>query len=238
LTNSGAERYNLPKSRDSGQVLRDNWTVYMLLTLLSVRTCATRNTRSLSALYSRTFEVVCFPERQNTLGGTAQRPQASLVSIQACCSYQNRLLHYTLPSVVKPVLRRTHTIQESNKGAVTLKNAALWPCWPQVSSEFISCRNSSHCSYWLFVKSKKCSWRLELLTTKNIADVFSYHAIYVNNKSIRFLIYQSLELWSWVGWPADMLVFLNLDYLPKSGYSHIFRRPVKFLPIIFQITVS
>jgi len=97
----------------------------MLLTLLPVRTSATRNTRSVTALYSGTFEAVCFPERQNTYGGTAQRPQARLVPIQACFSYQNRLLQYTLPPVVKPVLRRAHTIQESNKGAVTLKNAVL-----------------------------------------------------------------------------------------------------------------
>jgi len=37
-----------------------------------------------------------------------------------------------------------------------------------------------------------------------------------------------------------MSVFLALDYLPKSGYSRIFRRRVKFTssPMIFQITVS
>jgi hypothetical protein len=32
-------------------------------------------------------------------------------------------------------------------------------------------------------KSKKFCWRLELPISKNKADVFSYHAIYVNTKS-------------------------------------------------------
>jgi hypothetical protein len=147
-------------------------------------------------------------------------------------------MHYTLPSVVKPVLRRAHTIQESNKGAVTLKNAVLWLCWPQVSSEFLSCRNSSHCSYWLFAKSKKFSWRLELPTSKNIADVFSYHAIYVNIKALDSLSTRqprTLEL----SWLTSRIVSLPHPWqLAEIRIIPYFQATSQIYSTLFQITVS
>jgi hypothetical protein len=110
------------------------------------------------------------------------------------------------------VFRRAHKTQESVKGAATVKCAVFWPCLHQVSSEFLSCRNSSHCSYRLFANSKKLSALLEL-TSKNIGGcIFSSCNIRQYQKHSTFYQPDGLELWSSVGCPEDMSFFLTPGY--------------------------